>query len=167
MTSVDDCKLIDLRQTLRPQGNLTPIEGGQDIPFEIERVYYLYDIPAGVARAGHGHRALEQLFVCVLGAFTIILRDGKKERWIEMNRAYQGLYVPPMIWRELGNFSAGSICLVLASRHYEEADYFRDYREFEALKQGDRPADAVDDAPVAPLAGFSPTQPQRSLAVRS
>lgn len=116
------------------------MERGEQIPFEIERVYYLYDIPAGVARAGHAHRALEQLFVCALGSFTIVVRDGREERWIELNRAHVGLYVPPMVWRELGNFSAGSICVVLASRHYEEDDYIRDQRAFETLKEAERSA---------------------------
>jgi len=140
VTSVHDCRLLELPRILRPEGNITPVEGGVHVPFDIERVYYLYDIPAGVARAGHAHRKLEQLFVCALGSFTIILRDGWEERWIELNRAHVALYVPPMIWRELGNFSAGSICVVLASRHFEQADYIRDYREFEALKTAERSA---------------------------
>lgn len=133
-TTIADCRLIELRHVPRPQGVITPVEGGVDVPFEIARAYYLYDIPAAVARAGHAHHELEQLLVCIMGSFTVIVRDGREERWVELARANVGLYIPPMIWRELGNFSAGSVCLSLASRHYEESDYLRDFREYAELK---------------------------------
>lgn len=138
MTSVNECRLFQLDRIMSERGAITPAEARRDVPFDIKRVYYLYDLPAGVARAGHAHQQLQQLFVCVLGSFTIILRDGREERWIEMNRGHIGLYVPRMIWRELGQFSAGTICLVLASLPYDEADYIRDYREFEQLKSFER-----------------------------
>lgn len=134
MTSVDDCQLLELRRIPRLEGTITPLEEGADVPFEIARVYYLYDIPAGVARAGHAHRELEQVFVCLMGSFTVTLKDGSRVRRLDLNRGHVGLYVPGLIWRELDNFAAGSICVVFASRHYEEDDYIRDFHEFEALK---------------------------------
>ncbi len=140
MTSVADCRVLELSRIPRPQGNITPVESGHDVPFDIARVYYLYDVPAGATRAGHAHRELEQLFVAVMGAFTVVLSDGRSERRIELNRGHIGLYVPRLIWRELVNFSAGSICLVLASRPYGEADYIRDLAEFQTIKTRERPA---------------------------
>jgi dTDP-4-dehydrorhamnose 3,5-epimerase-like enzyme len=129
-TTVDDCRLEDLPKISRAQGNITPVEGARTIPFEIARVYYLYDVVGGAERGGHAHRRLEQLIVAVMGAFVVVLDDGEARREIELNRAYHGLYVPPMIWRELVNFSSGAVCVVLASRPYEEVDYIRDYGEF-------------------------------------
>ena len=130
MTTVDDCQLIDLQRVYRPQGSITPVEGGKDIPFEIARVYYLYDVPGGESRAGHAHYDLEQVFVSLSGAFQVVLDDGHQTRTVELNRAYYGLYVPRLIWRELENFSSGAVCLVLASRFYEEEDYIRDHDDF-------------------------------------
>ena len=135
MTSVDDCRLLDLARIRRPEGTITPVDSGVDLPFEIERVYYLYDIPAGAARGGHAHRALEQVIVCAMGAFTVTLKDGRTVRRLELNRAHVGLYIPTLIWRELDSFSAGSVCVVLASQHFEEADYIRDYGDFATLKE--------------------------------
>ena len=134
MTSLDDCRLIELPRIPRPEGALTPIEGGRDIPFDIARVYYLYDIPAGVERGGHAHRQLEQLFVSVMGAFTVILRDGRRSDSFELNRGHTGLFVPRLIWREIINFSTGSVCVVLASARYDEADYVRSWDEFLVLR---------------------------------
>ena len=130
MTTVDDCKLIDLPKITARQGNITPVEGNKDIPFDIERVYYLYDIPGGAARGGHAHKELQQLIVSVMGAFDVVLDDGQRKRTVRLDRAYYGLYVPMMIWRELENFSSGGICIVLASMPYGENDYIRDYDEF-------------------------------------
>lgn len=135
MTSVDDCRFIDLPRIPRPEGTITPAEGGVDVPFAIQRVYYLYDIPAGAARAGHAHRQLEQVMFCAMGSFTVTLKDGTAVRRFELNRAHVGLYIPRLVWRELDNFSAGSICVVLASAHYDEADYIRDYGEFARVKE--------------------------------
>ncbi|MGO9145903.1 MAG: sugar 3,4-ketoisomerase [Desulfomonilia bacterium] len=130
MPTIDDCKLIDLPVKSSRRGNLTPVEGGNHIPFNISRVYYLYDVPGGSTRGGHAHKELQQLLVSVMGAFDIILDDGHQRKTVHMDRAYYGLYIPTMIWRELENFSSGGICLVLASLPYDESDYFRDYNEF-------------------------------------
>jgi WxcM-like protein len=130
MTSVDDCRLLELPKIERPEGNLTPVEGGSEIPFDIARVYYLYDVVGGAERGGHAHRALQQLIVCVMGGFVVVLDDGTKRRSIQLNRGYQGLYVPTMIWREIVDITTGAVCVVLASHRYSEADYIRDYDEF-------------------------------------
>lgn len=128
--SLAECRIIELPKFTDPRGNLTFIEGGNHIPFDIRRVYYLYDVPGGAERGGHGHRALHQLIVAMSGSFDITLDDGCEKRRIHLNRSYYGLYVCPMIWRELDNFSSGSVCMVLASNLYDEADYYRDYDQF-------------------------------------
>ena len=125
-----DCKIIDLPKIADPRGNLTFIEAGAHIPFAIQRVYYLYDVPGGAERGGHGHKALHQLIVAMSGSFDVVLDDGCKQKRFHLNRSYYGLYVCPMIWRELDNFSSGSVCLVLASNRYDESDYFRDYDSY-------------------------------------
>ncbi len=130
MTTVTDCRFIDLPKITRPEGNITPVEGGETIPFEVARVYYLYDIVGGADRGGHAHRDLQQLIVAVMGAFNVVLDDGAERRKVELNRGYRGLYVPRMIWRELVDFSSGAVCVVLASLPYLESDYIRDYDEF-------------------------------------
>jgi len=128
--TIDDCRIIDLPKISNRRGNITPVEGGNHIPFDIERVYYLYDVPGGAVRGGHAHKQLQQLVVSVMGAFDIILDDGYKKKTVRLDRAYFGLYIPNMIWRELENFSSGGICLVLASLPYDESDYYRNYDEF-------------------------------------
>ncbi len=125
--SLDTCRIIELPKISDPRGNLTFIEGGNHIPFDIRRVYYLYDVPGGAERGGHAHKELHQLIVAMSGSFDIILDDGLEKRRIHLNRSYYGLYVCNMIWRELDNFSSGSVCMVLASNLYEESDYYRDY----------------------------------------
>jgi hypothetical protein len=130
--SVDQCRLIELPRINDPRGNLTFIEGSRHIPFEIKRVYYLYDVPGGASRGGHAHRELHQLLVAMSGSFDVVLDDGEKKRTVTLNRSYYGLYLPNMIWRELVNFSSGAVCTVLASHYYEEADYYRDYDDFKA-----------------------------------
>lgn len=135
MITVDDCKLIAMPKITARQGNITPVEGNKDIPFDIERVYYLYDVPGGESRGGHAHKELQQLIVSVMGSFDVVLNDGQKKKTVTLNRAYYGLYVPRMIWRELENFSSGGICLVLASIPYDENDYIRDYDTFLREKQ--------------------------------
>jgi len=128
--SIKDCRLIDLPKIADPRGNLTFIEGLNHIPFDIKRVYYLYDVPGGATRAGHAHKGLEQLFIAMSGSFDVILDDGYEKKRIHLNRSYYGLYVCPMIWREIDNFSSGSVCLVLASDRYDESDYYRSYEDF-------------------------------------
>jgi hypothetical protein len=125
-----DCRIIDLPRVTDPRGNLTFIEGGRHVPFEIARVYYLYDVPGGAERGGHGHRRLQQLIVAMSGSFDVTIDDGREKRRHHLNRSYYGLYIAPMLWREIDNFSSGSVCLVLASELYDEGDYFRDYDAF-------------------------------------
>lgn len=134
--SIHDCKIIELPRINNAQGNLTFIEGGNHILFDIQRVYYLYDVPGGAERGGHAHKGLQQLIIAMSGSFDIMLDDGRDKVRYHLNRSYQGLYVCPMIWRELDNFSSGSVCMVLASNRYDEADYYRDYAEFMRARWG-------------------------------
>lgn len=130
--SIEDCKIIELPKISDPRGNLTFIEGSRHIPFEIRRVYYTYDVPGGADRGGHAHKALHQLIIAMSGSFDVTLDDGLNKKKFHLNRSYQGLYVCPMMWRDLDNFSSGSVCMVLASNIYEASDYYRDYDEFKA-----------------------------------
>ena len=128
--NIDACQLVSLPKIADPRGNLTFIEGGNHIPFDIQRVYYLYDVPGGAERGGHAHKGLHQLIIAMSGSFDVVLDDGREKKRVHLNRSYNGLYVCPMIWRELDNFSSGSVCMVLASSKYEEDDYFRNYADF-------------------------------------
>ncbi len=128
---LSNCKIINLPKISDIRGNLTFIEENKHIPFEIKRVYYLYDVPGGESRGGHAHKNLQQFIIAANGSFDVILDDGFERKRFYLNRSYYGLYVPPMIWRELNNFSSGSVCLVLASELYDEEDYIRDYKTFE------------------------------------
>lgn len=134
-SSVDSCTLVELSKHTRPNGNLTVVENGDSVPFDIRRVYYLYDIPAGETRGGHAHRNLYQLVVAASGSFDVVLDDGENRRTVSLNRPNYGLLIVPGIWRELENFSSGAVCLVLASEHYDEADYMQEYTDFTASKQ--------------------------------
>lgn len=127
---IDDCKLVELPVVHDPQGNLTFIEQKRHVPFEISRVYHTYDVPGGAQRGGHAHRACEEMLVAMSGSFEVTIDDGSSRRDVRLNRSYVGLYLPPMIWRDLSDFSSGSVCMVLASDYYDEADYIRDYDEF-------------------------------------
>ncbi|MDO8211374.1 FdtA/QdtA family cupin domain-containing protein [Conexibacter sp. CPCC 206217] len=124
------CQLVRLPRITDPRGNLTPIETGNQVPFEIRRVYYLYDVPGGEGRGGHAHRAFEEFIIAASGSFTVVVDDGEHCERFFLNRSYYGLYLPPMVWRELHDFSSGSVCLVLASQEFDERDYVRDYDDF-------------------------------------
>jgi len=128
--SVYDCTIIKLPKIENRAGNISPIQGSLDIPFDIKRVYYLYDIPVGSERGGHAHKELQQLIMAASGSFDVVMNDGKDEKIFSLNRPSYGLYVPQMMWRELINFSGGAISLVLASLPYDESDYYRDYDKF-------------------------------------
>jgi len=130
-----DCKLIDVPKIPDPRGNLSFIEGGVHIPFDIKRVYYLYDVPGGSDRGSHAHKNLHQFIIAMSGSFDVILDDGIEKRRFHLNRSYFGLYVSPMMWRDLDNFSSGAVCMVLASERYDESDYIRDNAEFLKLTQ--------------------------------
>ncbi|MDB5248573.1 MAG: WxcM-like protein [Segetibacter sp.] len=135
MVSVYDCSIIQLPKINNRAGNITIVENLNTIPFEIKRVYYLYDIPGGEARGGHGHKELQQLVIAASGSFDIVLDDGNCKKVVYLNRPDYGLYIKPGIWRELVNFSSGSICLVFASLQYGEEDYIRDYSDFLKIKK--------------------------------
>lgn len=132
--SVFNCSVIELPQVKNRAGNITPITSNVNIPFDIKRVYYLYDVPSGETRGGHAHKNLQQLIIAASGSFDVILSDGVNSRTITLNRPNYGLYVTSGIWRELVNFSSGGVLLVLASELYSEEDYIRDYRTFQAFK---------------------------------
>jgi len=133
--TIKNCKLTDLPRIEDPRGNLTFIENDRHIPFEIKRVYYLYDVPGGSLRAGHAHKTLHQFLIAMSGSFDVTVDDGQHKMKFLLNRSYYGLYIPPMIWREIDNFSSGSVCLALASDFFDEADYFRQYPEFKKAVQ--------------------------------
>jgi dTDP-4-dehydrorhamnose 3,5-epimerase-like enzyme len=133
---IEQCRIIELPKISDPRGNLTFVEANRHIPFDIKRVYYLYDVPGGSERAGHGHKQLQQLFIAMSGSFDLLIDDGHEKKKYHMNRSYYGLYVCPMIWRDLDNFSSGSVCMVFASDYYDESDYYREYQDFiEAVNQ--------------------------------
>ena len=132
---VSDCIVVEFSKHHTPQGNLSVVENGVDIPFDIKRVYYLYDVPGGESRGAHAHKALYQLLVAVSGSFSITLDDGSEKRTFLLNRPYQGLLIVPGIWRTLDDFSSGSVCLCLASEMYDEKDYIRDYGQFLKYKR--------------------------------
>lgn len=134
--TVFDCTIMDLSKVHNEAGNITVIENGINIPFDVKRVYYLYDIPGGEARGGHAHYKLEQYLIAASGSFDVILDDGKNRKIVTLNRPNLALHIVPGLWRELDNFSSGSICLVLASEEYDEKDYIRKCSEFKKYKNG-------------------------------
>ena len=134
-----DCLFIELPKIADPRGNLTFIEGKRHVPFEIKRVFYLYDVPGGAIRAGHALKTCHQFLIAMSGSFDVILDDGYEKKRYHLNRSYYGLYIPPRIWREIDNFSSGSVCLALASELYDETDYYREYDLFlEAVRKAGR-----------------------------
>ena len=135
-STVYDCSIIELnRHHSDRKGNLTVVENKSTVPFDVRRVYYLYDVPGGVSRGGHAHRQLFQMIVAVSGSFSVTLDDGTVKRTFLLNRPYKGLLVVPGIWRTLDDFSSGAVCMVLASEGYDENDYISDYADFMNLKQ--------------------------------
>jgi hypothetical protein len=135
INSFNTPKLIELPKILDKRGNLSFIEGGSQIPFEIKRVYWIYDVPGGEVRGGHAYKELNEFIIALSGSFDIILDDGIEKKTYSLNRSYYGLYVPKMIWRQLENFSTNALALILASKPYSENDYIRDYNEFNHLKK--------------------------------
>lgn len=136
MASIKDCKVVDLPKITDPRGNLTFIEGNRHVPFDIKRVFYLYDVPTEADRGAHAHKRLHQFLICLSGSFNVSLDDGTNRTLVHLNRPWKGLHIPPMIWAAEVNFDPGSICMVLASAGYDESDYYRDYDHYlEALEK--------------------------------
>jgi len=133
--TIFDCTIIELPRINNRAGNITPIQNGIDLPFSVQRIYYMYDIPGGASRGAHGHKNLQQLVVAASGSFDITLDDGRSKKTVQLNRPSLGLYIKPGIWRDITNFSSGAICLVLASSPYIEDDYIRDYEAFKQYKK--------------------------------
>jgi hypothetical protein len=133
-SSVYDCTIIELPQVHNEAGNITAIENNKNVPFEVKRIYYLYDIPGGEDRGAHGHKELQQFIIAASGSFDITIDDGVNKRTFSLNHPNKALYLVSGLWRELSNFSSGAICLVLASDNYDEKDYIRDYNEYKTFK---------------------------------
>jgi hypothetical protein len=128
--TIENLRTVDLPKISDPRGNLTFIEGNRHVPFDIKRVFYLYDVPTGADRGAHAHKELHQFLICLSGSFDVMLDDGTRRKTLHLNRPWQGLHIPPMIWAAEINFDPGSVCLILASALFDEADYYRDYSEF-------------------------------------
>ena len=137
-TTIENCRLVDLGKVHNEAGNITVLENLKTVPFSVKRIYYLYDVPGGEARGGHAHYELEQYLIAASGSFDVLLDDGINQKRIFLNRPYQALHIVPGLWRELDNFSSGSICMVLASLAFEEKDYIRDYNDFKTWKFEER-----------------------------
>lgn len=137
--NVFDCTMIELdKHHSERMGNLSVVQNGETVPFDVKRIYYLYDVPGGESRGAHAHRDLSQLIVAASGSFRVTLDDGNVKRSFILNRPYQGLYVKPGIWRDLDDFSSGAVCMVLASEVYQKEDYIRDYEEFISFRASER-----------------------------
>ncbi|NLX80730.1 MAG: WxcM-like domain-containing protein [Proteiniphilum sp.] len=134
-TTIYDCSIIEIDKHHHDKGNISVVENGNTVNFDVKRIYYLYDVPGGESRGGHAHKDLYQFMIAASGSFDVILNDGELKRTISLNRPYRGLLIVPGIWRELENFSSGSVCLVLASLRYNESDYIRDYDQFKEYKK--------------------------------
>jgi len=135
MSRLEDCVVIDLPKVTDRQGNLTFLEGGRHIPFDVQRIFFIYDVPSGAGRGAHAHRTLHQFLVCLSGSFEVELDDGRRTTTVRLNRPWRGLHVPPLIWASEINFDPGTVCLVLASAHYDESDYIRNHEAFLATVQ--------------------------------
>lgn len=130
MPTVESCRVIDLPKITDASGNLTFVEGNRHVPFDVKRVFYLYDVPTGESRGAHAHREQHQFLICLSGSFDVELDDGRTRTTVHLNRPWKGLHIPPMIWAAEVNFDPNSVCLVLASDVYDEADYIRSYDDF-------------------------------------
>jgi hypothetical protein len=137
-STIYDCSILEIDKHHHEKGNISVVENGKTVPFNVKRVYYLYDVPGGESRGGHAHKELQQFIVAASGSFDVTLDDGELKRTFTINRPYRGLLVVPGIWRELDNFSSGSVCLVLASSEYSADDYIRDYEVFKAYKKNNQ-----------------------------
>ena len=133
-STIYDCSIIEFKKIKSRNGNLTPLESGNEIPFKIKRVFYLYDIPGGEDRGAHSHKKCHQIIIAASGSFDVMLDDGVNRKTVNLNRPFYGLHIPPGIWAAERSFSSGAICLVLASENYDEKDYIRKYNEFKKLK---------------------------------
>lgn len=138
LIDIQKCRLMDLPKIIDDRGNLSFIESGRPVPFVIKRVYWVYDVPGGETRGGHAYKTLQEFFVALSGSFDVVLDDGRNRKVVSLNRSYFGLYVPNMTWRHLENFSTNAVCMTLASQHYSEEDYFRDYKHYieHIMKEG-------------------------------
>ena len=133
--SLNECRIIELPKVNDPRGNLTFIESGRHLPYELKRVFFLYDVPGGAMRAGHALKQCHQFLIAASGSFDVVVDNGIYRKRCHLNRSYYGLHIPPLVWREIENFSSGSVCMVLASAFFDEADYYRDYDQFiEAIR---------------------------------
>jgi oxalate decarboxylase/phosphoglucose isomerase-like protein (cupin superfamily) len=137
--TIDDCPIIEFPRIVDPEGSLTFIEGQRHVPFDIRRVFYIYDVPTAESRGAHAHKELQQVLICLSGSFNVLLDDGERRTVLRMNRPWRGLYVPPMIWAAIVDFDPGSVCLVLASERYSEEDYYRDYEKYLEARRMERP----------------------------
>jgi len=133
--TVFDCSIVTLPQIKNRAGNITPVHNSIELPFDVRRVFYLYDIPGGESRGAHAHRECHQFLIAASGSFEVLLDDGRTQRLVQLNRPYHGLHIPPLIWASEINFSSGSICLVLASHTYNADDYIREYDEFKKISK--------------------------------
>jgi len=133
--TVYDCSIIEMPRIENEAGNITAIQGAENLPFDVERVFYLYDIPGGENRGAHAHKECHQFLIAASGSFEVLLDDGKNKRTVLLNRPYYGLHIQPGVWATEQGFSSGSICLVMTSHKYDEADYIRDYEEYLKYKQ--------------------------------
>jgi WxcM-like, C-terminal len=143
--TINDCSVLSLPKVVNPRGNLTFIEGSSHVPFEIKRVFYIYDVPTEEGRGAHAHKTLHQFLICLSGSFDVRIDDGERQATIHLSRPWKGLHVPPMIWSAEVNFDPGTVCLVLASDHFHESDYIRDY---EAFLQASRTQRRAPDVPI-------------------
>ena len=139
LATINDCRFMSLPRMIDPRGSLTFIEGNQHVPFDIKRIFYLYDVPTEEGRGAHAHRELYQMLICLAGSFDVEVDDGEFQAKIHLNRPWKGLLLPPMIWAAEVNFDPGSVCLVLTSAHYDEKDYIRDHDEFLRLRAAEKP----------------------------